>query len=65
MDWDKDLDSFVPGCSAGREPKTTVITTSMLMAYAAMRNGVTPDRADGEGTLIQAMLKFIPEDKPQ
>lgn len=48
----------MPGCTANSEAPVTAITTSMMMAYAAMRNGVTPNRAGGDGTLIEAMLAF-------
>lgn len=55
----------MPGCTAGSEAPVTAITTSMMMAYAAMRNGVTPNRAGGDGTLIEAMLAFNSGDNPQ
>ncbi|KAK0740543.1 hypothetical protein B0T18DRAFT_471398 [Schizothecium vesticola] len=57
-DWAEHIDSPMPGCTAGSEAPVTAITTSMMTAYAAMRNGVTPNRAGGDGTLIEAMLEF-------
>lgn len=55
----------MPGCTAGSEAPVTAITTSMMVAYAAMRNGVTPNRAGGDGTLIEAMLAFNSGENPQ
>lgn len=64
-DWTEHLDHPMPGCTANSEAPVTGITTSMMMAYAAMRNGVTPNRAGGDGTLIEAMLAFNSGENPQ
>jgi len=55
----------MPGCTANSEAPVTAITTSMMTAYAAMRNGVTPNRAGGDGPLIEAMLEFGSGENPQ
>ncbi|KAK1827550.1 hypothetical protein QBC39DRAFT_375475 [Podospora conica] len=54
------LDTPMPGCTAGREEPVTAITTTMMQAYAAMRNGVTPNRIGGDGTLIEAIIDSEP-----